>query len=595
MSPAARAEWAAWASLTAPAWLFLAERLLPDGPARWVALLLVGASLAAALLVHGQAWRSAPASRALSLRLLAADAAMVAAVGAYVASRAAMSSRQETLAAVLLITALIIGLVAGLCLLAMVLAARSQKRTAIERGRVAEAAGAGLALALAIAALGLLNFAVDRTLWRIDLAHEAPGRPGEATLALVDASPEPLEVLLFFQAQSPVLRQVRDFFTELESRGVSVRQVDQELELELARSLKINRNGTIVVISGDRQENWHLGEDYQHARRRLRELDSAIHGLVARLVHSRRTVYITHEHGERPDRRAVAGEPDAARQFGELVRTLNSTVLYLGPSRLVREVPGDADLVVINGPAAVFLPAEVERLTEYLHAGGSLLVLLDPGRDVGLGSLLQAMDLQFHHEVLAHERDFYRDTDSIADRAFLFATSFADHPAMQTLAGVHRRAAVMFRRAGHLERRGAGAARLTMLVQSRSRTFADRDGDYAHDPETERQGIFDLAAAASVPNPAGSEGRALVIADADVFDDRLMSSEPNMQFAIDALLWLLRDEEFAAEVAVPAEVPIRHTRDRDLMWFYGSTFAAPMLVLLVGFGVSAGTRRRRPG
>ena len=54
--------------------------------------------------------------------------------------------------------------------------------------------------------------------------------------------------------------------------------------------------------------------------------------------------------------------------------------------------------------------------------------------------------------------------------------------------------------------------------------------------------------------------------------------------------WLQGKE--AARVEVEEDVPIVHTREKDVIWFYGTTFAPPLLVLGAGLW---GVRRRHSG
>ena len=63
-------------------------------------------------------------------------------------------------------------------------------------------------------------------------------------------------------------------------------------------------------------------------------------------------------------------------------------------------------------------------------------------------------------------------------------------------------------------------------------------------------------------------------------------------FALDGAKWLVGDEGITGEVTNENDVPIVHTKKQDQVWFYGSSFLAPALVLGIGFLV-AGRRRGR--
>jgi hypothetical protein len=65
--------------------------------------------------------------------------------------------------------------------------------------------------------------------------------------------------------------------------------------------------------------------------------------------------------------------------------------------------------------------------------------------------------------------------------------------------------------------------------------------------------------------------------------------------ALDVAHWLMGDEAYTGLTSTEVDVPISHTRKQDVIWFYGTIFLAPVLVIAAGFGVTRGGRRRRRG
>ena len=59
------------------------------------------------------------------------------------------------------------------------------------------------------------------------------------------------------------------------------------------------------------------------------------------------------------------------------------------------EIPTDATAIVIAGPRTALLENEIAAITQYLHKGGKLLVLADPGEKHNLASLLKNVGLEF--------------------------------------------------------------------------------------------------------------------------------------------------------------------------------------------------------
>jgi hypothetical protein len=81
--------------------------------------------------------------------------------------------------------------------------------------------------------------------------------------------------------------------------------------------------------------------------------------------------------------------------------------------------------------------------------------------------------------------------------------------------------------------------------------------------------------------------------DSDVLTDGVLRSYGNPYLAMDSVLWLLGEEELAGEVSNEEDVPVQHTRQQDVVWFYSAVFLGPAMVLAAGFLVTRRRGRRR--
>ena len=131
--------------------------------------------------------------------------------------------------------------------------------------------------------------------------------------------------------------------------------------------------------------------------------------------------------------------------------------------------------------------------------------------------------------------------------------------------------------------------KVSMIARSRPATWSDVVVNRTFDDGQEKKDIYDFAAVVEK-----KEARALVVGDSDVVADVLIANEANAVFAYEAFTWLLRDDRDAgAAVVVNDDAPIRHTRDEDSLWFYGTVFGGPAVVLFLGLG-SLRLRRKKP-
>jgi hypothetical protein len=466
----------------------------------------------------------------------------------------------------------------------------------VETRRVKQAASTAAMVAFAVTGLALLNVAAVKMDKRWDLSLATRTRPTDATLSLLKASEREVELYLFFEKGSPVLTELGDYFDALTQAGMKRTVLDQALDAELAKELKVSRNGTVALKSGDRSETWFVGTDRDAARRKLRKVDEEIRTRLSKLTRDAKTIYFTTGHGERGDRAAKKGARPAGSALAKLTKSLNAKVKKLGLAEgLGTKVPDDADVVVVLGPTSGFLEGEAQSLAAWVDAGGALLIAVDPGVEHGLDDVLERLGVEAEGVPLVNDKEFVRRSHTDADHEFLFAASFASHKAVKALNDARGRVALLFLRTGALNRakvEGDPKPKVTFIARSRKDTFADKNGDRKHQPD-EKRAVKNYAAAVERPSSGEADARAVVVADSDVLGDALVVAEANTAFAYESMLWLLRDDAAGGAVESDEDVPIVHTRDDDALWFYGSTFVAPGLVLFVGLMIVRRRRRRR--
>jgi hypothetical protein len=624
--------------------LFFALRILDDAP-RLAALGVAAIAWAGALAGRIRGRLSADAEGKKLLLLVGAPADALLLVGGALAAWSILGgARGET--AQLATGAGVLLLAAGLAItVALELVCGPMRATGVvDNRRVSAAARTAATLTAAVAGLIGLGYGVEKLDVRRDFSFAAPTSPSAATLSMLEAGRcaapvgegdaegdaqradppaaasaggERPEVFLFFERGNTALGEVRDYFDGLSRAGARVTVLDSAADPVLAKALKISKNGTVGFRCGQRTESWTLGMDREDAQKKLNKLDEEVRTRLAKITKDAATVYVTVGHGERSlEEAAKGGERISAKGLKKLIESLNAKVKKLGiGDGLSNEVPEDASLVVVPGPTSAFLPEEANALTRYVTGGGSLLLLLDPplpGQpDVAasLEPLLAALGTKVgQHEVL-NDKAYVKNTGTNADHAFLYSTSFGSHKSVKTLSGARGKAALLFLSATNVDKRAAtGEAKVSLIARTPGGSFIDVNGDRAHQPELEARAVLDLAAAVELPvigasangaaNPAAEgargEGRAIVVGDSDIVADMIVSQDANAMFAYEALLWLLRDDaKLGGGVAPEEDVPIRHTRDEDILWFYLTIFLGPLLCLGGGLAFVTLKRRRR--
>ncbi|HTV19679.1 MAG TPA: Gldg family protein, partial [Polyangiaceae bacterium] len=519
--------------------------------------------------------------------------------------------------------------------------------THLEARRVRAAAASGFALALAAAYCSLFVFAAGQTKAQADYSYFKTSEPGSSTRKMIEsfASGDALKITAFFPDVSEVRGEVASYLTEL-TKGVpnvELSVVDRYLEPKLAKDLKVFSDGTIVFAKGDQQKTLTIGSEMQAARPKLKKLDKDVQEQLYKLLRSRRVAYLTVGHGEMNG--ATAEDKAKGRSadiFQEILRSQNYQIRNLGLGQgLGKEVPDDAEVVVVLGPTEPFSSEELDSLKRFADRGGHLLIALDadsvtnelpaPGgqteqaavaptgvgsaqvAEKGLDDLAKLVGLDYSSVLLANDSHHVRRRANNSDRALLISNRFSSHASVSTLSRNATRAAILFARTGSLVAAPNTDVKVDMAVRAMGGTFADTNENYEYDKD-EKKDTYNLVAAVSKPiaaaaaptppasdpakkdekAPEAKEMRAFVIADADSMSDLLMSNfGPNRLLLMDAVRWLGGEDSFAGEVNDEEDVRIEHSKQKDLVWFYSTIVGMPALVL--GLGLTVARRARRTG
>ncbi len=487
----------------------------------------------------------------------------------------------------------------------------------LEPRRVRAATAAAASLALAVAWVFALNYTAgerDR-LWEWSARSRA--RVSEATLELVGALREPVQVVAFFPPANRVLRRIEPFLGEVAAAGpVEVTVLDQALEPTRAAELGARENGVLFLLRGGDQRRIELDVDYDRAKRSLGSLDRDFQEALLEIGRERRTLYVTAGHGERGEYANDVGEPGLGNAFA-ILRALNVSTRNLPVADLIQDLPPDAGVVAAFGPTRRFLPEEADSLRRFWNRGGSILLLLEPGVDHGLDELLAEMAVRRLDGTVANERYHLRRDGGASDRRLLVTNRFGSHATVSDLSRASSRIGLVLEGAAGLEGVAGGPARSSVLVRPMTGSWLEIDGDFERDGDAEPDRIEALAMASTLPAedagnaadsgnagvspPAqgGVESRAIVIGDVDALnDDYVYVSGPgamsaNAKLLLDAYVWLAREGETAvASVPGDDDPVLQRTRGESIRWFLGTVFGVPALVLAAGFGF---VRRRRPG
>jgi hypothetical protein len=173
----------------------------------------------------------------------------------------------------------------------------------------------------------------------------------------------------------------------------------------------------------------------------------------------------------------------------------------------------------------------------------------------------------------------------------LVANRYSSHASVSTLSRFAARQALAFPGAAPLEKKDGATATIDFAVKSMPETFDDENGNFRFDGPQEKRTTYNLVAAVTKavpgPPPAGKEKephemRAFVLGGSAAVSDAAFGNEPNVILFLDAVRWLGGEESFSGEIQTTEDAKIEHTKQKDVVWFYGLLLGAPGLVLAAG-------------
>ncbi|MEL6814138.1 MAG: Gldg family protein [Cyanobacteria bacterium J06598_3] len=228
-----------------------------------------------------------------------------------------------------------------------------------------------------VAILGLINFVGVRYDSRTDLTEGQLLTLSAASQQVVQELPEPTEILIFDVGPNPADRQLLENYRRFNA-DLTYRYVDPYADPQLSQQMGVETGGEVFVISG--------------ARNLLVQRVGPQEGLSERQLTNKLTqlsqedvavVYFLQGHGEYVIDGSKAGFFEAANRL----KDQNYTVAPLNLAD-TGTVPPDADVLIIAGAQKELLEGEIIAVRDYLEAGGSALILVDPQAKTGLEILM---------------------------------------------------------------------------------------------------------------------------------------------------------------------------------------------------------------
>ncbi len=450
------------------------------------------------------------------------------------------------------------------------------------------AASIGVVLGILVA----INYIGNKYNKRWDLTSSQQFSLSDQTKKILKDLKEPINVRVFTRSEE--FQRFRDRLDQYtyQTKFLNVEYIDPEKRPGVAQQYGVTQLGTIVFDYKGRNEKV-TSESEQ----------DVTNGLIKVIQGRQPKVYFTVGHGEHDTAAADAGG------YNALSTALTGSNFVVDKIALaqVKEVPADAEVVIVAGPKTDFLGPEIELLKAYLGRGGKLFLMLDPvlkadaPQPTALIALLKDWGIEAGNDIILDVSGMGRLFGT--DESVPVAVSYPPH-AISDNGNFRIMTAYPLARSMSPVEGGVNGHNAQRVVETSQNSWAESDikgltGKEApkFDAASDKRGPVSLASAVTGPAvdapkeaapkdgeaPKKPETRIVAFGDSDFASNGAIGLQGNRELFLNAVNWLAQQENLIAiRPRDPQDQRISLTADQQRRILYLTVFIVPGLILLAG-------------
>jgi len=455
-----------------------------------------------------------------------------------------------------------------------------------------------------VAFVGILAFVAligQRHPLRLDLTEGKRYSISEQSQKVVKALNDDINIKGFYQEADPNKDKTRDLLETYRyySKKINYQFIDPDREPSLAKHYMIRTYGTLVVEGFGKTQTITTADE-----------ESITNAILKLTQEKQRVVYFLTGHGDRDisnfDKDGYSTAKATIEKENFQVKTLNLLE--------VPKIPEDAALVVVAGPKKSLMATELQALRQYLGRDGSLMFLLEPFADAGLGDFLRSYGIIISSDIIVDtmsrvfgasylmpvitEYGFHKITDGFNVACF-FATARSIDSAKEIPASVD----------------------LTKLASTSPYSWSETEFRFGQpeppkfDQAKDKKGPINVALVATISNKSpgdgqksdaqragkgaggkkpGGQGQILVFGDSDFASNNYFSLQGNSDFFLNSINYLAQQENLiTVERPKTSGTPLTLSRSQGQLLFWVGLLLMPAVVLASGLTVFRLRRKHR--
>jgi len=374
-----------------------------------------------------------------------------------------------------------------------------------------------------VAALAGVNYIAVKKPKSWDLTKDKIFTLSDQTIGVLQTLKQPVKVQAFYAGSEPEYPELDARLRQYQSKTdkLSVEFVDPFKHPARVKEMNISQSGPRIIVTSGQKE----------ARAKETSEEALTNALIEVTGGSSKKVYFSKGHGEH----AVADNTE--RGLKQFVDNLKSEGYQTDEILFAehKEMPADAQALVIAGPVGSFTEGEVKLIKDWVEKGGKLVAMLDPGAQVGLEGTFESWGIQVgKDEVIDPEAQ---------NPEVAIAQSYAEHPITQPRSSPFALATIfpVARSVSKTQSTPSGWS-VTELAKTGPRAWGETSslssGEVRFDPGKDLKGPVSLAATAT----KGSETRVVVVGNSLFASNGYYRLSGNKDFALNAVSWTAKEE-----------------------------------------------------
>lgn len=454
--------------------------------------------------------------------------------------------------------------------------------------------GANVALMIVVvfAIVGLIGVMSVNYKLRIDLTENKRYSLSQQTIKILKSLKRDVEAIAFYRSDGRTRQAMYDLLKEYSyySTKFNFWFIDPDKKPADAAKYGVTSYRTTLIRSGKNREVVGF------------ESESKLTNALMKVIRDKvKTLYFVKGHGE--------NDIEDTREYGykvakEAMEKESYQVRDLLLAR-VDDIPEDASVLVVSGPKKDLLKSELDKITDFVNKGGSVLFMLDPAPLTELALYLKGYNFELKSDIIVDKLVRIVGTNYLT----LVVTEYSSrHPITRDLTNIFSFFPIA-RSVSITEDPSKGNYNLAKTSASswgRSKGKLE-DDNIEFDPAKDQRGPLNIMAVSVVEVKSEHEGNSkmkvggeghvqrwgkiVVVGDSNFAGNTHIKLAGNRDLFLNTINWLAEDHALiSVRKKEPGISPMTLTDSQGRLVFWLSVLIVPSLVMIVGIGVI--TRRR---